>query len=156
MTASNSPIASADARGAPFPLDAVDLSGTGAGPWRVVHAPGGGAGRDFTANPIAIPNVGAAFANAGPYANYALVKTIPANPARAGVGVPNLSGDRIVIVRDDGTVSPGSPPSNATIIALEGGGAVGLQGGSWSSTTFRGRVQVYAPNYLAFVPCWED
>jgi hypothetical protein len=158
MTAQNSTIAAADASGTVFQLDAVDLAvnGPNTGPRRPVHAPAGSVGRDWTANPIVIPNVGAAFADDGPYAGYALIKTVPANPGRVAAGAQTLSGDRVVIVRDDGTASPGSSPTNATVLVLEGGPAFGAKGDSWQSATFRGRLQIYAAVNTAFVSVWED
>lgn len=112
---------------------------------------GGSAGNDYSANTPAIPNVGANFAASGPYANYVLVATVPAQPGRYAVNVENTSGAQIAVVIDDGTAPTGTSPLNATVFALAGGAAVGAQGGSWTSQTFKGRVQVYAPSSAAQV-----
>ena len=115
----------------------------------------GSTGTDYSANPPAIPNVGAAFGATGPYANYVLVKTIPAG-TRNAIDVENASGSPVVVVRDDGTAASGSAPANASVFPLAGGSSVGQQGGSWSSSTFKGRVQVYAPASTAQVTVMVD
>lgn len=103
----------------------------------------GGIGTDDSANTPAVPNVGAAFGPAGPYANYALVKTIAAG-ARNVIDVENTSGAQILLVLDDGTAAAGTLPANASLIPLAGGAAAGAQGGSWVSPYEKGRVQIYA------------
>lgn len=108
-------------------------------------APAGSNGRDYSGNQPTLPNVGGAFGSTGPYANYVLVAIVPASAARFNIDVENTSGAQIAIVRDDGTAANGSTPMNASVFALGGGSAVGAQGGSWSSQTFKGRVQIYAP-----------
>ena len=50
------------------------------------------------------------------------------------------------MVLDDGTAVTGGTLTNASAFALQGGIGVGAQGGSWVSTTFRGRLQVFAPS----------
>jgi hypothetical protein len=111
---------------------------------------------DVSANEPAIPVVGANFANAGPYANYVLIQTVATNTNRKNISVFNLSGAQILIMRDDGTMALGSTPANASLIALSGGSSAGQQGGYWSSTTFKGRLQIYAPAANAFVSIyWE-
>jgi len=119
----------------------VDANGT------VVQsvAPAGSNGKDNSASQPAIPNVGASFAASGPYSNYVLIATVPASAGRFNIDIENTSGSQIVIVRDDGTAASGATPVNASVFALGGGSALGAQGGSWSSQTFKGRVQVYAP-----------
>ena len=116
-----------------------------------VAAMPGSIGADFSANKPTLPNVGSNFAASGPYASYVLVATAPASPTRASIDVENNSGAQIVVVRDDGTAATGSAPVNASVFALGGGATVGSQGGSWPSTTFKGRVQVYAPSSIAQV-----
>jgi hypothetical protein len=111
----------------------------------------GSMGRDYSANQPAPPNVGVSFGASGPYANYVLIATAPANVSRFSIDVENTSGSQIVIVLDDGTASTGSVPNNASVFALAGGGSVGSQGGSWVSEVERGRVQVYAPSASAQV-----
>lgn len=118
-------------------------------------AAAGSTGLDFSANTPALPNVGAAFGGAGPYANYALVATVPAAP-RAKIEVQNLSGIQIAVLRDDGSALAGAAPANASLFALAGGLASGSPGGSWSSTTFRGRIQIYALNSDAQVAVLVD
>ena len=104
-----------------------------------------GLGRDASVNQPSLPVVGSNFGGSGPYANYALVKTIPADATRRLIDVENNSGAQIVIVRDDGTAATGAAPANASVFALAGGSGVGSQGGSFVSTTFGGRLQIYAP-----------
>ncbi|HDR9132617.1 TPA: hypothetical protein QDA91_003754 [Burkholderia vietnamiensis] len=116
----------------------------------------GSSGTDYSSNKPTIPNVGAAFGASGPYANYVLVATVPASPTRNNIEVDNLSGGQIVVIRDDGTAATGSAPSNATVKSYAPGSTAGAQGGSWSSQTFKGRIQVYAPSSTAFVAISVD
>jgi len=124
-----------------------------------VLAPNAGStGRDYSAGAPAIPNIGAAFGS-GVYAGYVVVATRAANPARANIDVENATGAAIVVVRDDGTAANGAAPANASIFPLAGGPTPGSQGGAWSTTTFKGRLQIYAPAALtggAFVTVMED
>ncbi len=105
----------------------------------------GSTGLDYSANQPTIPSVGANFGGTGPYANYVLVKTIPARGGRINVDVENDSGAQIAIVRDDGTAAASSAPVNASVFSLAPGAAAGAQGGSYVSQTFKGRLQIYAP-----------
>lgn len=111
----------------------------------------GSAGRDASVNVPVLPVVGAGFGGAGPYANYVLVASVPANPSRLSIDVENMSGAQIAVVLDDGTAANGATPANATAFALAGGSATGAQGGSWVSLVEKGRVQIYAPSSSAFV-----
>jgi len=118
----------------------------------------GSTGRDFSAGAPTVPNIGAAF-GAGVYDGYVVAATRAANPTRANIDVENCTGATIVVVRDDGTAASGAAPTNASVFALGGGSAPGAQGGAWSSTTFKGRLQIYAPAALtagAFVTVMED
>jgi hypothetical protein len=115
----------------------------------------GSTGLDFSANIPTLPNVGAGFAASGPYASYVLIKTVAAG-VRNNIDIENISGAQIAIIRDDGTASAGSAPANASVFALAGGGGVGQQGGSWSSQTFRGRLQIYAASSSAIVAVMVD
>lgn len=128
--------------------NAADLNAT------VVSA--GSTGLDYSANKPILPNVGAAFAASGPYASYVLIATVPASPTRNNVDVENISGAQIAVVRDDGTAGSGAAPANASVFALGGGSAAGAQGGSWSSQTFKGRLQIYAPSSSAIVSVMVD
>jgi hypothetical protein len=109
-------------------------------PW-----PTGSTGTDASANAPAIPPVGGAPFTTGPYAGFVLTTLQAASAARSNIDVENTSGSTIVVVRDDGTAAVGSPPNNASVFPLAGGGSVGAQGGAWSSQTFKGRLQVYSP-----------
>ena len=124
-----------------------------------VLAPAAGSpGRDYSAGSPTPPNIGAAFGS-GVYAGYLVVATRAANPARANIDVENCTGGPIVVIRDDGNAASGAAPTNASVFALAGGTAPGAQGGAWSSTTFKGRLQIYAPAALtagAFVTVMED
>ena len=115
-----------------------------------------GTPQDYSANPPGLPNIGAPFGPSGPYANYVLVASVPASRTRHSIEVDNMSGAQIVLVRDDGTAIGGAAPANASLIALTGGAQAGAQGGSWSSTTFAGRLQVYAPSSGAQVSIYTD
>lgn len=128
--------------------NAADLQAT------VVSA--GSTGLDYSANKPAIPTVGSTFANSGPYASYVLVATVPALAARNNVDIENISGAQIAVVRDDGTQTTGNAPTNASVFAIGGGIAAGAQGGSWTSTTFKGRLQIYAPLSSAIVSVMVD
>ncbi len=103
----------------------------------------GSTGSDYSANKSALPNVGANFPASGPYANYVLIKTLPAAPTRACIAIEDTSGAQIVIVRDDGTAPNGAAPANASAFTRSPSG-MSTQGGSWSPTTFKGRIQIYA------------
>lgn len=113
-------------------------------------------GLDFSANKPTLPNVGTAFAASGPYASYVLIETIPASATRANVDIENISGAQIAVVRDDGTAASAAAPNNASVFALAGGSSAGGQGGSWSSTTFKGRLQIYAASSSAIVTVMVD
>jgi hypothetical protein len=116
----------------------------------------GSTGQDHSPNQPALPNIGTAFGSSGPYANYALIATVPASPTRNNVDIENISGAQIAVVRDDGTASSGAAPANASVFALGGGSAAGAQGGAWSSQTFKGRLQIYAPSSTAIVSVMVD
>ena len=117
---------------------------------------GGSVGTDYSANEPTLPNVGANFGSSGLYANYALIRAVPALSTRNNVDVENTSGAQIVVLRDDGTAASGAAPNNASIIALGGGSGVGSQGGSWTSQTFKGRLQIYAASSTAVVSIFVD
>ncbi|WP_146002717.1 hypothetical protein [Telmatospirillum siberiense] len=113
-------------------------------------------GADYSTNQPALPNVGANFSSSGPYANYILIATVPANSARTNIEIDNNSGSQIAVIRDDGTAGTGSAPVNASVFPLAGGAGTGSQGGGWSSQTFQGRLQIYAPVSTAQVAVMED
>jgi hypothetical protein len=96
---------------------------------------------------LTLPAIGAAFGASGPYANYVLLTTIPADEARQLVQVQNFSTGLVVIVFDDGTTASGSVPAagKATAISLAAAAVAGGAGGGVFSDRFQGRVQVYAP-----------
>ena len=116
----------------------------------------GTTGLDYSANKPTLPNIGANFAASGTYASYVLIATVPASPSRNNVDIENISGAQIAVVRDDGTAASGAAPNNASVFALGGGSAAGAQGGSWSSQTFKGRLQIYAPSSTAIVSVMVD
>ncbi len=118
-------------------------------------APIAGSGIDGSANSPAIPVVGGNLGATGLNANFVLLTTAPASPTRLSVDFNNLSGGSVVLVRDDGTATAGTAPTNATLMAFAGGSGTGAQGGSWSSQTFKGRVSVYGPAG-AFVSLSQD
>jgi hypothetical protein len=111
----------------------------------------GTTGLDYSANKPTLPNVGANFAASGPYASYFLIATVPASATRNSVDIENTSGAQIAIIRDDGTAAAAAAPVNASVFALAPGAGVGAQGGSWSSMTFKGRLQIYAASSAAQV-----
>ncbi|MFM0163806.1 hypothetical protein PQR39_25765 [Paraburkholderia sediminicola] len=119
----------------------------------------GSTGLDYSVNKPTLPNIGAAQfpSTAGnPYASYFLIATVPASPTRNNVDIQNTSGAQIVAMRDDGTAAGGAAPNNASLIPIGGGQAAGAQGGNWASTTFKGRLQIYAPLASAFVTVAVD
>lgn len=111
----------------------------------------GTTGTDLSINVPTIPAVGSNFPGTGTYANYVLVTTVPVNSNRVSIDVENPSGDNILLIRDDGVSNIGSVPVNASLIPLAPGNGPGTQGGSWTSVTFKGRVQVYAPSSSDFI-----
>jgi hypothetical protein len=112
----------------------------------------GSTGLDFSGalNRVNLPSaVGATigtsvYGGSGPFAAYILVGTAPAQPTRLNIDVENITGAEVVVVRDDGTAASGSAPTNASWFPLDPGVATNRQGGLWSSTTFKGRVQIWA------------
>ena len=106
-------------------------------------------GYDYSTNKPAIPVVGSSFST-GIYSSYVFINSFVANNTKE-IEIINTSGMPIVIVLDDGTAAIGTAPNNASVFQLSGGSGVGSQGGSWNSTTFKGRVQIYAPSALAQV-----
>jgi hypothetical protein len=116
-----------------------------------MYIPGKSLVTDYSAHPPTIPAIGANFAASGPYASYVLLQTIPADSARQGIDIENLSGAQIAVVLDDGKTAAGSVPAagKASVFALSGTAAA-QQGGSWSSC-LQCRVQVYAPASTAQV-----
>jgi hypothetical protein len=147
------------ANGAPIYTAAGCFGGGGTSGVPLYVREAGSTGANYSANRPTLPNVGSAFANAGPFANYVLAVTIAANPQRNMVDCENDTGAQIAVVRDDGTAANGSAPANASVFAVAPGAGAGQQGGSYTSTTFRGRLQIYTPAALtgsAFVTCMED
>jgi hypothetical protein len=143
----------------PQPLVGLHNNGDGSFSRKNYLITAGSTGFDWSVNKPAPPNIGANFGGTGPYANYVLVQTVSANVSRNAIDCENDTGAQIVIERDDGTAANGAAPINATIFALAGGAAAAQQGGGWSSTTFRGRIQVFAPQALtsgAYLACMED
>lgn len=118
-------------------------------------SPPGSTGVDFSANKPALPNIGAGFSG-GVYAGYVLIATVPASATRANVDVENNSAAQIAIERDDGTATSGAAPVNASVFAISNGGGAGQQGGSWTSSTFKGRLQIFAPASSAQVAVMVD
>jgi hypothetical protein len=125
-----------------------------------VSVSNGSVGADFSsnANHTALPAaVGATigtstYGGSGPFAAYVLVASAAANASRANIDVENVSGSQVVVVRDDGTAAAGSAPVNASWFLLAGGGTGPSQGGAWSSTTFRGRVQLWMASVPTYSP----
>ncbi len=97
------------------------------------------ASADYSANAAAIPIAG-----------YVLLLTIPANGTRNSVEVQNQSTDTVQLVRDDGA------GDGQTSLMLAPAAAVGGQGGGWSSTTFLGRLRVYAPSSGDRVAAYQE
>jgi hypothetical protein len=104
----------------------------------------GSSGGNYSSCMVALPNVGANFGLSGPYASYYLTAVIPAG-ARKNGDIENNTGSQIAVIRDDGTAASGSAPNGATVFTLGGGLGIGSQGGSYSSQTFKGRLQIYSP-----------
>lgn len=134
----------------------VGIDQTTPGTTNGVVVTNGSVGVDASANVPTLPNVAAAFAGSGPYASYVRVATRAANPSRASISIENTSGAQIAVILDDGTAASAAPPANASVFALSGGVGAGVQGGSWSSTTEKGRIQVYAFSSSAQVMVREN
>lgn len=109
---------------------------------------GSSTGADFSGNQPTLPLIGGNFNGSGPYANYVQVAICPANPDRTNIDVENTSGVQIAVVRDDGTAITGAAPVAGSVFALDPGPNPGQQGAAWSSTTFRGRIRIFAPAAL--------
>jgi hypothetical protein len=128
--------------------------------WSKTGVAGGSVGADFSssANHTALPAaIGATigtstYGGSGPFAAYILVASAAANASRANIDVENISGSTVVVVRDDGTAAAASAPVNASWFLLAGGGTGPSQGGAWSSTTFRGRVQLWMASVPTYSP----
>lgn len=117
----------------------------------------GTVGVDYSANKPSLPVVAnTQWVSSGLYASWYLIKTVPANASRVNIEIQNTSGAQIAILRDDGTAANAAAPLNASVFSLSGGVGSGSQGGGWSSTTFRGRLQVYAASSAVFVSIMED
>lgn len=101
----------------------------------------GSAGIDYSTNKPALPVLGANLT--GLYAGYLLVATVPPLASRSEVEINNTSGGSIVVVLDDGAAATGAALSNASLFTLNGD-TVGFTGGSWSSSYFKGRLQVFS------------
>lgn len=86
-----------------------------------------GNNEDYSANAPSLPPAGTV-----------LLTTVPVTPSRRSIEVQNQSAGTIQVVRDDGAGGAGTVSS----VLLAGSGA-GAQGGSWSSTTFKGRILIY-------------
>jgi hypothetical protein len=120
----------------------------------------GSVGADFSAstNHTALPAVvgttigTSTYGGSGPFSAYILVGSVPANASRANIDIENIAGATVVVVRDDGTAAAGSAPVNASWFLLAGGGTGPSQGGSWSSTTFRGRIQLWMASVPTYAP----
>jgi len=118
--------------------------------------PAGSSGTDWSNSGPTYPVVGANFGASGTYANYVLIKTVPLNNYRCKVEVMNLSTTAVVIVKDDGTAAAGSALVNPTSIPLGVAASIGALGGSWNSTSFKGRLQIYAASGSPFVSISEE
>lgn len=108
----------------------------------------GSVGLDYSANKPSLPLLGADFGSSGPYANYVLATTIPANVNRASVEIQNLTGEQICVVLDDGEANTGQALVSASVFSLQAGPGPAGQGSGWSEYTFWGRVQVFVPAAL--------
>ena len=85
-----------------------------------------------------------------PISGYSLLLTIPVTAARNYVEVQNQSTDLVQVVRDDGA------GNNQVSIMLASASVSGGQGGGWSSSTFKGRIRVYATNATDQVAAYQD
>lgn len=109
----------------------------------------GSSGQDFSVNKPSLPNVGATFGSTGPYANYVLIATLPADPSRNSWIFQNQSSGQVVLVFDDGTAGSGVAPANTTVMSYSAAATSGGQGAADGDLTFKGRIQVYAPSASA-------
>ena len=123
----------------------------------VVSTGAGSVGLDYSTNQPALPPVAnPSFAASGPYASFGLIKTVPAAPGRLMVELMNNSTAQIVVVRDDGTAAVGQAPVNASVFSILPAAVAGQSGGSWRSSTFKGRLQIYAASGAAQVAVMVD
>jgi hypothetical protein len=123
---------------------------------------GGSTGVNHSVNAPTLPTVGSTFSSGGAFSLWVLVATISANASRHKVTVDNMSGfnataQSILIIRDDGTAASSATMVNPTAFVLNPKSDAGPEGGHWESTTFRGRIQVYAaPSTTPFISASED
>jgi hypothetical protein len=101
---------------------------------------------DFSLNQPTIPNVGANFGGAGPYANYVLLETVGINSSCVNVEIQNQSLSQIVLVLDDGRAASGAAPTGASVKVLAAAAAAGGMGGEWDSQSNKRRIQIYGPS----------
>jgi hypothetical protein len=111
----------------------------------------GTTGLDYSSNKPTLPNTYQNFSNSGPYSNYVFITSVSANTSRNNIDIENNSGSQIVIIRDDGTSANNTTLNNSSVFTLAGGSGIGSQGGSWFSSTFKGRIQIYASSNTAQV-----
>ena len=147
-----------DANGNLVNLQGVTTPGVNGAPPAFLPAKidAGSTGSDFSTNMPAFPVVGANFGNAGLYANYVLLTTIPANPARANAEIPNLTGQLLVVLRDDGTALAGNAPTNASLFVIAPGLGAGAPGVPYVNRTFKGRYQIFGPPGTGPVSAYVD
>lgn len=119
-----------DANGVMRWASVLELNGAQIGtanPLPMMHA--GNTGVDWTLNkPSSLPPSG-----------YTSAKTVPVNAARIEIAVENQSTDSVVLVLDDGL------GNNTRMVVLAPALSQPGQGGGWSSTSFKGRLQVCVP-----------
>lgn len=127
---------------------------TNTNPGRVARATS--SGQDFSSNTPTLPAIGRSFGATGPFAGWVRVLTVPAQTSRLHIEINNLSGGKVLIIRDDGTAADGAIPQNASMIVMAGGSSTATEGATWTSSTFCGRIQVYAPAANAFVSVAVD
>jgi hypothetical protein len=92
----------------------------------------------FFSNPaLTLPAIGANFAASGPYANYVLLGTVPANGALMELFAENHSTSIAVLILDSGSTPVGSVPAagTATTMALSAASVAGGVGGIRRSDT---------------------
>ena len=123
----------------------------------------GSVGIDHSLNmaSLSLPVLGASFTT-GALSGYTLAKTINANASRAQIGVENISGVTLALVRDDGSAGTGAALTNASVIMLSppASGTAPVQGASYYDQFFKGRLQLFVPTSAlvttALVTAFED
>lgn len=86
-----------------------------------------------------------------PPGGVSLVRTVAGSSSRQSITVQNQSTDTIQIWKDINCTG-----NQLTLVVLGPASGTGLQGGAWSSNTFKSCIRVYAPNSGDQIAIYQD